>query len=376
MSRKQYRSYSRSTANNSFAWRWKVQLFLSLLFFALIAAWLYFPINPLLVERYYSQGIYPYLSSFFTLLQSFVPIPLTLLSLLLFLIVAIYTFFRAIRRARFWHWFVSFTFCLSVICLWFFVAWGANYQRLTVSELFDLDSVQVNHQDVEVLASYLLDVIEEDADSLRLHNSERNFDRNSKMMARAIQATSESMEALFESQGIKLGELPQNVKYWPKGTLLRGFSASGVMLPWFVEPTVDAGLADSDFTAVAAHELAHAAGIATEGDADFIGTLAALSADNPFSRYSAALRSYQVISKELSPDLKTEFDGRLPAIAKSDWNDTYNAYLQYQSPRWLKLQSQSVYNSYLQSQGIEDGIQDYSRSTQLLLQAMRKGLLP
>lgn len=372
MSSNQYRHRNSGRAyNRSRSGKWlRIQFFLFLLFSALVAIWLYLPIDSVLVEKYYSQGIYPYISNVLSSINSVLPVPLTLVTLLIVVVVALYNLVRAIGNGRFWRWFVGSLLTLSIICLWFILAWGANYKRLTVSELLDLNSVQVSNQEreLEQLATYLVDVIERDADSQRLNNPDAISD--------AIQANSQAMEAFLKKNGINTLNLTEQVKYWPKGILLKGFSASGIMLPWFVEPTIDAGLADADSIGIAAHELAHAAGFATEGDADFIGTLAGLSATNPLSRYSAALRSYQAISVDLSSELKTVLDARLPAIAKSDWNETYNAYLKYQAPNWLRQRNQDIYDSYLQSQGVEAGIQDYGRSTELLLQAMKKGLLP
>ena len=357
------------SSNQSGRW-FKTRIVLSFLLFGLVALWLYFPLKSSLVETYYSQTIYPAVSSVLSPIQSMLGFPLALIALLIVVLIAIYNFIRVIRFGGFWRWLVGCIFTLSLLSVWFFVAWGANYQRIAVVDILELESIEVETQSVqlELLATYLLDVIEREADP------NRNNDSNA--VPDAIRATSQAMQSFVEQQNINPPTLPENVKYWPKGSLLVGFSASGVMLPWFIEPTVDSALADADLVAIAAHELAHAAGFATEGDADFVGILAGLSAENSFSRYAAALRSYRTISSDLPDDLKTKLDLRLPSIAKSDWNDAYNVYLEYQAPQWLKQQNQTIYDSYLQSQGIEAGIKDYSRSTQLLIQAMQKGLLP
>lgn len=363
-----YRNRGKVDRSHPYGGWLKTQLVLSFVLFGLVTLWLLFPLKPSLVEDYYAQTIFPFISQFIVPLNSLIAFPLALVVLGLIILIAITNLIRAIIFGGFIRWLVGSIFMLSIVACWFLISWGANYQRLPVTDLLKLDAIQAEEQQMQLenLANYLLDIIELDQSQIGDYRDNQ----------RAIQAISDSLTKVLEQQNINPPKLADDVKYWPKGSLLKGFSASGVMLPWFIEPTVDAGLPDSEVVAIAAHELAHAAGFATEGDADFIGTLAALSSDSPYGRYSAALRSYRLISSDLPKDLKSQLDLRLPEIAKADWNDTYYAYLQYQAPKWLEQSNETIYDSYLQSQGIEEGIRDYSRSTQLLIQAMQKGLLP
>ena len=77
--------------------------------------------------------------------------------------------------------------------------------------------------------------------------------------------------------------LPRRVKKLPPGTLLF-FGRSGSILPIFLEAHADGAMHDAWFLRTAAHELAHVAGFSGEADADVVGFLAGLRADDRFAR--------------------------------------------------------------------------------------------
>ena len=106
-----------------------------------------------------------------------------------------------------------------------------------------------------------------------------------------------------------------------------------------------------------------------------IGYMAGFRADNNFARYASALRLWQDAAWQLPSDQRAFFRNQLPEQARTDLEAMLEPYRTYQMPAWVKDVQRSFYNSYLQSQGVEAGIQDYSRTVDLIIAAQKQGLL-
>jgi hypothetical protein len=267
-----------------------------------------------------------------------------------------------LRRRRLWY-AVGRLFCVIVLgYAWFLLGWGANYRRVPLDERLALTGTPVTTSEVERLAARLLEVIAREADA------ERDLDAALASGMAALRATAERIEG-------RPVTLPPRVKRTPPGLLLRA-GASGVFAPWLLEPHVDGALPDYQHLAVALHELAHAAGYAGEADADLMAALAGLTASDPFMRYSTALRFLETVAGRLPAASRTALLATLPEPAQADLAQWHGVLREYHVPAWLRGLQFTLYDRYLRSQGVSEGIADYGRVVTLLVAADRAGLVP
>jgi hypothetical protein len=158
--------------------------------------------------------------------------------------------------------------------------------------------------------------------------------------------------------------LPTRPKRLP-GPLLGPWGVAGVISPWTLELHVDGGLPAWSRTAVAAHELAHLAGFAGEGDAEFVGLLAALRADHPHARYAGALRAWSWLPAPLRDPAS------LPARARADLHA-----LRAAQERRMEAPARvawTLYDRWLRVRGQEVGTGGYAQGPRWLARAGAAG---
>lgn len=159
--------------------------------------------------------------------------------------------------------------------------------------------------------------------------------------------------------------LPEGVKQTPSGLLLCN-GTSGVCSPFTLEALIDKGLPDAAAVYSAAHELGHIAGFCAEDEASFIGYISGLEADDAFARYACALNAYMdLIGSFEKGEFRTALND-LPAVSKQDVQRAESAYRKYRVA-WFSRVSWAAYNRYLQSQGIQEGVRNYTHGITLLM---------
>jgi hypothetical protein len=230
----------------------------------------------------------------------------------------------------------------------FEATWGLNARLPAAPERLGLVtahevSVPADDAAMRAMARRLPDVVRREAPSGPLNE------------AAAFAAIRDALRELAPGR-----PLPARVKVLP-GPILGPWGVAGVISPWTLEVHVDAGLPPWTRTAVAAHELAHVAGFASESDAEFVGLLAALRADHPHARYAGALRAWAWLPADLR-DART-----LPPRARRDL-----AALREARDRRVESVSRvawAIYDRWLQSRGHTGGTAGYAEGPRWLARA-------
>ena len=340
---------------------------------ALYLAWVFIPVSPETIEHYYTRGFFRVVEGALTPLTGPVPFSCSIALIALILIgyplcwAAYWIYQRRVRhrshfRGLFWG-FKAAAFLVPIVLIWFVTFWGAGYRRVPAEERLELDQTKISDTESEQLRATLLEVIKRD---LPAAPEDRDVDR-------AIAAVSAAMSEIIEEwDGVPV-RLPKGVKATPKGMLLMN-STSGICSPLTLEPHVDGGLPDAAFVSCAAHEIGHIAGICSEAEANLISYVAGLRADDAFARYAVALRLYTSFARQLKSEQRKAAMEALPEEALEDLRKASEASAKYRF-EWLSERSWKVYNKYLQSQGIKEGVKNYARGTALFVFAWRKGLV-
>ncbi len=343
------------------------------LFWSLFISWIYWKPTPDTVEFYYSCGLYRAIVMLATLLQQMVSNSIALLLfpvfILSFIIIWIGNWIyirKKLHKSHFWgiFWLVKWSFILSgVIAFSYLLLWGAGYQRKPIEEKLKLELSQLSESEITQILDQLLPIIIEND----IPYEERNVDES-------IKAISKSLQKIVSQWDEVPIYLPFRVRRTPPGVFLMN-STSGMCIPLTLEPHVDGALPPASFVATSAHELSHIAGYCGEAEASFVGYVAGFHAEDKFAKYSVALDIYEKLAYKLPIELKDRYLSKLPERAKKDLKLEKEIAEKYRI-QWLSRLSWKVYDKYLKSQGVKEGVKDYGRAINLVFAGIKKGLIP
>lgn len=150
-------------------------------------------------------------------------------------------------------------------------------------------------------------------------------------------------------------------KLFPKGSLLR-ISTAGVYIPFAIEGHIDPGLHPLTWPATMAHEMAHGYGFTDEGTCNFIGYLVCINSDDTYMQYSGWLMYFRYLYSNARRAERTKFKQFMSNISKEVYNDLLeidkyaNRY-----PDIMPKVRDAVYDSYLKTHGVKEGLMSYSR---------------
>ena len=312
-----------------------------------------------LVERVYSLHLYPAIQAVLTRasnLTSFAWLDAALLIVPCALLVATIIdvrrggWIRGLMRAALRTIIAAFAAALA-----FVVVWGLNYQRVPVSERVRYDAAAVTGDAVRRIAGTAV------SESNRLHGA-----------AHASRTSGAPIDPTLASAFARaLGDLglPTTIVVGrPKATLLdwyfRRAGVSGMTDPIFLETLVASDVLPFERPFVVAHEWSHLAGIADEGDANFVGWLACLRG-SAADRYSGWLFLYGELAGALGRDDRAAIAAKLEAGPREDLRAIRERNARQVSPR-VSTAGWRVYDSYLRANRVESGAASYAHVVRLV----------
>jgi hypothetical protein len=155
----------------------------------------------------------------------------------------------------------------------------------------------------------------------------------------------------------------------PKATMLDWYfhntATDGMTDPYFLETLVSTTLLPFERPFVFAHEWSHLAGLADEGEANFLAWLACVRASPP-SQYSGWLFLYAELAGVLPRETRGEVAAHLAAGPRADLTAIRERVAREINPR-IAAVGRRVYDSYLKANRIEAGVASYGRVVQLIL---------
>ncbi len=151
----------------------------------------------------------------------------------------------------------------------------------------------------------------------------------------------------------------------------------GMYLPFTMESTYNKDMIDSNIPQVFCHEFAHLKGFIQEDEANFISFIATLNSDDPEIQYSGCLDALEYVNNQIYQNKITEgyaLTEKISGKVKNDWfrflPETYwedNKEKEVISTEVVSEASEKATDTSLKLNGVEDGIQSYSRMVNLLL---------
>jgi hypothetical protein len=337
--------------------RWMIPL--------LLLIWLeWFKRQPALVEKYYSQSIYPGIGS--TLRQLLGKLSFSVGDLLVAFLIG-WVLYKSIQfllqkkpgkwlgllKAEKWG---SAIRLLIYVYILFHVFWGMNYYRLGSAHLLQLETESYTNAEadtlVAVLQSRLLTICSDTNAISEGKTGERKQLGEEAMRSYKVASTQYPFMA-FEHQSLKpilLGKLQAYAGY------------GGYIFPFTGEAHADFFVPNFTLPFTVCHEMAHQLGFGTESEANLVGFLAARESKNAAFKYSAYAGVHQYAIAELygrDSLLARGYIDSLPAYYRSDRKLQRQFIMEHQS--FLQPMLDATYTLYLQGNNQPQGLESYNK---------------
>lgn len=317
------------------------------------------PLPPAAVERFYSQTLYARLQSLVTPLSNLAPLAwFDLLLILVALMLVSRSLWDLRRRSALGAAVRILTRCVTVgavLYLAFLAMWGLNYRRQPLRDKVPFDASRITPEAASVLGRSLVEMLNDDFAASRQAPRPAGID--------------ERLANAFRGAAGSLGLPMTTAMGRPKTSLLdlyfRRAGVAGMTDPFFLETLVSSDLLPFERPQVIAHEWAHLAGLADEGEASFAGWLACMRGDASH-RYSGALALYLEVLSGLPASARTSVSAALGEGPLGDLRAMRERDARERSPR-ISLAGWRVYDSYLKANRVDAGNASYGEVVQLVL---------
>ncbi len=330
-------------------------------------------LNPIFIENYYSNGIYPAISGGVS--KFFSIFPFSFAEFLLYaLIIALITFIvvcivKKIRKTlpliKFYKYIMIILLIGGIGANAFYWMWGFNYSRMPISYSMQLNVTEREPQELADLcvalaatANELREDLSEDENQVFTYSDgkesvlERIPDAYTKLGEQYSQFSREivSPKPVYNSEAMSVAGI------------------AGIFIPFTEEANVNVHEPDLLFASSAAHESAHLMGYAREDEANFIAYLACMASEDKELMYSGVMLALINAGNALS-DISMEAYSQLHAqysdAVKRDLV-AYNEYRQAYEGSAEEIVEQ-INDNYLRANNQQSGVLSYGYMVDLLL---------
>jgi hypothetical protein len=244
----------------------------------------------------------------------------------------------------------------SAAYLLFLLAWGLNYRRVPLQDKLQFDANRVSGDAAVELARQSVE---------RVNALHVTAHRDGWAGAAVIDPV---LADAFDRARRQLA-LPSTRPGRPKRTLLdpyfRRVGVAGMTDPFFLETLVATDLLPFERPAVIAHEWGHLAGVADEGDANFLAWLTCLRGD-PAHQYSGWLSLFGDVANALQPSALREVGASLADGPRADLQAVRDRLLRHVNPT-LSAAGWKAYDRYLKANQVDEGAASYAAVVRLIL---------
>jgi hypothetical protein len=255
----------------------------------------------------------------------------------------------------------------AVLYLVFVAIWGLNYRRLPLKDKIAFDGTAVTPSSLVALAKRSA------AEANNTHGAAHNAGWTTPVDGQG------SLQRGFDRAASSLGVKWPVRTARPKSTLLdfyfRSAGVAGMTDPFFLETLVATDLLPFERPFVVAHEWSHLAGFNDEGEANFLGWLAALGG-NEQARYSAWLFMYGQTAGSLSASDRKAVADLLQEGPRADLQAIAARVARNVNPAVAQA-GWRAYDQYLKANRVDAGVASYSTVVELVLGTRRlEGPMP
>ena len=326
---------------------------------------------PQIVETYYSNLLYPFISKIFRLVFGWLPFSVGDLIYSMALIYMLSWLYKLSKKGfnqiRLKDDLIGIMVAASSVYFMFHLLWGLNYYRIPIEQRLNLNSEYTTTALIEVTKKLIVSSnalhSEISKDPSKQFEIPYNFKKISKKVTQGYTALSISYPFLtYEtpSQKQSLYSLP-----------LAYMGFSGYLNPFTNEAQVNSKMPVNSMPLTLAHEQAHQLGYAAESEANFVAFLATYNHKDPYFRYAAYTFALRYCLKDLYKRDKTIFEvltNEIHSGITKDFRNREKHWAQFENP--LKPIFKRVYGGFLKANQQTQGIESYNQVVALVVNYM------
>lgn len=318
---------------------------------------------PDVVEQFYSNGLYVFISKISRTVLGKIPFSVGDLLYTIAIIYAIYWLIKN-RKSGWRNITLSILSCISVVYFAFHFLWAFNYYRVP---LFEKMEISREYTDADLLQFTEKLIIKTNEVQLAITKDKSKKVINPYTQNQVFEMTQNGYDNLAKQHPYFSYSVPSQKKSLLSLPLTyMGFG--GYLNPFTNEAQVNDKLPMYGFPNVVCHEMAHQIGFGSESECNFIGFLAGIKNDDLYFQYSAysnALRyclgTIAVKDEKLFEQLKLKVH---PGVIEN-YRESEAFWKQYDT--FIDKAFHAFYDQYLKSNQQEDGIDSYSKFIDLLI---------
>jgi len=318
------------------------------------------------VEKYYSDFFYLYISEKLRFITGWISIPIGDLLYLFIILSLIYFVFFRIKKST--NILLNLGSSAFIFIFLFYVLWGLNYKRVPVKDHLNVDG-NFEIKELTDFTETLIDKINKKHIFLFKNDSVRPINEYS--FTESIEISKNNIDKLKEKLKkpiIKSDYKNVSVKKSLFSLPLTYMGFSGYINPFTNEANINYKIPSTSLIFVINHEIAHQLGIASEKDANFISYLILISSDDEYLKYCGLSYALRLCLNELS---KLDYDKYQYLSQKvnkgiiKDFVEINKFWKNYEGK--IEEVSKKSYDLYLKQNNIQSGIKNYNESISLIL---------
>lgn len=330
--------------------------------------------NPIFVETYYSNGLYPILSKTMRFALGWIPFSF---GDLVYTFAGIYILrWFYLNRKRILKdtktWFVDVFAAISVIYFAFHLFWGLNYYRKPLHANLNLEA---DYTTVELVRFVEQLIPKANAKHLLITNNDTVkvvMPYSKKEIRKKAIVGYENLEVTYPH----LAYSPSSVKASIYSLPLTYMGFSGYLNPLTNEAQVDYLIPAYKMPTTTSHEIAHQLGYAAENEANFIGCLAAMNHNDIYFQYSGYVFGLRHCMNEIYRRDEALFEELVETINEGilkNYKEAEEFWDSYENP--LEPLFKLSYNSFLKANNQAKGMESYNYVVALLVNYFEKNPL-
>ncbi len=321
---------------------------------------------PQLVETYYSNGIYPYISKFLRYGLGWLPFSVGDFLYTLLVILLIKWLFTRIRSGfkKPKQWLLEALATLSVLYFCFHLFWGFNYYRLPLHRSLQIRKDYTNEQ-LFNLAERLVEKTN------AMHKMLSKNDTLPVQYAFKNHEIRKMAENGYDSIAMRFPKLvynPKSVKPSLFSIPLSYMGFNGYLNPLTNEAQVNNQMPKFKLPSTTSHEIGHQIGFAKENEANFMACLTTMHHPNPYFRYAGYTFALKYCLSETYVADKCKTENLIAALhpgVMENYREVQKFWQEHQNP--LEPFFKLFYSGYLKANNQPEGMQSYNYVVALLV---------
>jgi len=327
--------------------------------------------HPQLVERYYSEGFYPFVCHILHPVFNIFPFSVGDVLYIAAIGYLVYAFFRLIKLLfkkefkRAGIFLMGITIGVQISILMFYLFWGMNYFRLSAGQRLNLRDTNYTTAGLKAVTAMLID----SANACR----ERVTPADLSQTNGAIYQTAINAIKKLSADSANFRTYYPDVKSSLLTMLLNYIGTSGYFDPFTGEAQINYQMPVFNRPVIACHEMSHQVGIGAEDEADFAGFLAGTGSHDRLLRYSAyhlAVDEFMHALRNRDSTANNELKLRVSAVVRNDFKAERAYWLHFQNK--ADILSSIFYDHFLKANNQPQGLETYNRMVLLIMALYRQ----